>query len=107
MGVAGVPGGGVLVSQCKYRCADLMREVSAVWLWECIITGHNKAPQRECIRAQGHLREGPSEKEIVMKRTINFLALFIASLFITAGVWAQSVKATIPFNWTVNGTYVP
>jgi len=42
-----------------------------------------------------------------MKRTINFLALFIASLFITAGVWAQSVKATIPFNWTVNGTYVP
>jgi hypothetical protein len=42
-----------------------------------------------------------------MKRTINFLALFVASLFITAGVWAQSVKATIPFNWTVNGSNVP
>ena len=42
-----------------------------------------------------------------MKRILNFLALFVASLFITAGVWAQSVKATIPFNWTVNDTNVP
>jgi hypothetical protein len=42
-----------------------------------------------------------------MKRTINLIALFVASLFITAGVWAQSVKAVIPFNFTVNGSYVP
>jgi hypothetical protein len=42
-----------------------------------------------------------------MKRTINLIALFVASLFITAGVWAQTVRATIPFNFTVNGSYVP
>ena len=42
-----------------------------------------------------------------MKRTINLIALFVASLFITAGVWAQSVKANIPFDFTVNGSYVP
>ena len=42
-----------------------------------------------------------------MKRSINLIALFVASLFITAGVWAQTVKATIPFNWTVDGTNVP
>ena len=30
-----------------------------------------------------------------------------ASIFITAGVWAQSVKATIPFDFTVNNTLVP
>jgi hypothetical protein len=42
-----------------------------------------------------------------MKRTINLIALFVASLFITAGVWAQTVKATIPFDWTVNGNSVP
>ena len=42
-----------------------------------------------------------------MKRTLNLIALFVASLFVTAGVWAQTVRATIPFNFTVNGTYVP
>ena len=42
-----------------------------------------------------------------MKRTIAAIALFAASIFITAGVWAQSVKATIPFDFTVNNTLVP
>ncbi len=43
-----------------------------------------------------------------MKRTINLIALFVASLFITAGVWAQTgEEQTIPFNFTVNGSYVP
>jgi hypothetical protein len=42
-----------------------------------------------------------------MKRTIAVIALFVASIFITAGVWAQSVKATIPFDFTVNNTIVP
>jgi hypothetical protein len=41
-----------------------------------------------------------------MKRTIA-IALFVASLFITAGVWAQSVKATVPFDFTINNTTVP
>jgi hypothetical protein len=39
-----------------------------------------------------------------MKRII---ALFVASIFITAGVWAQSVKATVPFGFTVDNTFVP
>jgi len=42
-----------------------------------------------------------------MKRTIAAIALIVASIFITAGVWAQSVKATIPFDFTVNNTSVP
>lgn len=44
-----------------------------------------------------------------MKRTIATLALFVASTFITAGVMAQDhqVKATVPFNFTVNGTAMP
>ncbi len=44
-----------------------------------------------------------------MKRIVNAIALFVASTFITAGVWAQDhqVKATVPFNFTVNGTSVP
>jgi hypothetical protein len=42
-----------------------------------------------------------------MKRTIGAIALFVASVFITAGVWAQSVRATIPFAFTVNDTSVP
>ena len=41
-----------------------------------------------------------------MKRTIAAIALFVASIFITAGVWAQSVKATIPFDFIVNNTTV-
>ena len=42
-----------------------------------------------------------------MKRTINLIALFVASLFITAGVWAQTVKQ--PFRSTLQSTvrYVP
>lgn len=39
-----------------------------------------------------------------MKRII---ALFVASIFITAGVWAQSVKATVPFGFTVDDMFVP
>jgi hypothetical protein len=42
-----------------------------------------------------------------MKRTIAAIALFVASLFITAGIWAQGVKATVPFGFTVNSRYVP
>ena len=42
-----------------------------------------------------------------MKRTIAAIALFVASIFITAGVWAQSVRATIPFDFTVANTTVP
>ena len=42
-----------------------------------------------------------------MKRITSAIALFVASIFITAGVWAQSVKATIPFDFTVNNTTVP
>jgi len=42
-----------------------------------------------------------------MKRTTSAIALFVASLFITAGVWAQSVKANIPFDFKVNNTTVP
>ena len=53
------------------------------------------------------MRTDLKKKEIVMKRTIAAIALFVASIFITAGVWAQSVKATIPFDFTVNNTTVP
>ena len=42
-----------------------------------------------------------------MKRIIAAIALIVASVFITAGVWAQSVRATIPFAFTVNDTSVP
>ena len=42
-----------------------------------------------------------------MKRITSAIALFVASIFITAGVWAQSVKATIPFDFTVANTTVP
>jgi len=42
-----------------------------------------------------------------MKRITSALALFVASLFITAGVWAQAVKATVPFDFTINSTTVP
>jgi hypothetical protein len=42
-----------------------------------------------------------------MKRTIAAIALFVASIFITAGVWAQSVKATVPFDFKVNNTSMP
>jgi hypothetical protein len=42
-----------------------------------------------------------------MKRTIATVALFVASLFVTTGVWAQSVKATIPWGFTINSSYVP
>ena len=42
-----------------------------------------------------------------MKRSIAAIALFVASIFITAGVWAQSVEATIPFDFIVNDTTVP
>lgn len=42
-----------------------------------------------------------------MKRTIAAIALFVASCFVTAGVWAQSVKATIPFDFTVSSYAVP
>jgi hypothetical protein len=42
-----------------------------------------------------------------MKRITSALALFVASLFITAGVWAQAVKATVPFDFTINNTTVP
>ncbi len=42
-----------------------------------------------------------------MKRLTSALALFVASLFITAGVWAQAVKATVPFDFTINNTTVP
>jgi len=44
-----------------------------------------------------------------MKRTIAAIALFVASTFITAGVMAQDhqVKATVPFNFTVNNTAMP
>ncbi len=42
-----------------------------------------------------------------MKRTTSAIALFVASLFITAGVWAQSVRANVPFDFTINNTAVP
>ena len=42
-----------------------------------------------------------------MKRTASAFALFVASLFITAGVWAQSVKATVPFDFTIDQATVP
>jgi hypothetical protein len=42
-----------------------------------------------------------------MKRTIVTAALFVASLFTTAGIWAQGVKATVPWGFTVNNSYVP
>jgi len=41
-----------------------------------------------------------------MKRIVAAIALFVASIFITAGVWAQSVKATVPFDFKVNNTSV-
>ena len=44
-----------------------------------------------------------------MNRILSKFSLVIASTLITAGVWAQSpaVKATIPFDFTVNNTTVP
>lgn len=44
-----------------------------------------------------------------MKRTLSSIALFVAATFITVGAWAQdaTVKATIPFNFTVNNNSVP
>jgi hypothetical protein len=42
-----------------------------------------------------------------MKRTTSAIALFVASLFITAGVWAQAVKATVPFDFTIDKTTLP
>jgi hypothetical protein len=68
------------------------------------ITGSRKEKVSE---TQRHPEDRTLKKEIVMKRTINAIALFVASIFITAGVWAQSVKASIPFDFTVNNTTVP
>ncbi len=42
-----------------------------------------------------------------MKRTIAAIALLVASCFVTAGVLAQGVKATIPFDFTVSNNAVP
>jgi hypothetical protein len=42
-----------------------------------------------------------------MKRTIATAALFVASLFTTAAVFAQGVKATVPWAFSVNDSYVP
>jgi hypothetical protein len=44
-----------------------------------------------------------------MKRTIATAALFVASLFTTAGIWAQAqgVKANVPWGFTINDSYVP
>jgi hypothetical protein len=42
-----------------------------------------------------------------MNRTTSAIALFVASLFITTGVWAQAVKANVPFDFTINNTTVP
>ncbi|WP_035356705.1 hypothetical protein [Edaphobacter aggregans] len=44
-----------------------------------------------------------------MKRIVKAIALFVAATFITAGVWAQDhkMKATVPFNFTVNGNSLP
>ena len=43
-----------------------------------------------------------------MQRTIAATALFVASIFITTGAWAQSVTATVPFDFTINNnTVVP
>jgi hypothetical protein len=84
-------------------------ELEFRWLWPqaCNITGqNNRLPNRKISGIQRHL-EGTSQKEIVMKRTIAAIALFVASLFITAGVWAQAVKATVPFDFTVNNTTMP
>lgn len=41
-----------------------------------------------------------------MKYVASKVALFIAALFVTGGVWAQDheVKATVPFAFTVNST---
>lgn len=41
-----------------------------------------------------------------MKYIASKVALFIAALFVTVGVWAQDhqVKATVPFAFTVNST---
>jgi hypothetical protein len=44
-----------------------------------------------------------------MKRSLFAIALLVASTFVTAGALAQShrVKATVPFDFTVNGSAVP
>jgi hypothetical protein len=63
--------------------------------------------QKESIRSHEVPGRRHLQKEIVMKRTTSAIALFVASLFITAGVWAQSVKANIPFDFKVNNTTVP
>ena len=42
-----------------------------------------------------------------MKRIASAFALFVASLFITAGVSAQSVKVNVPFSFTIGNRTMP
>ncbi|WP_263365340.1 hypothetical protein [Edaphobacter bradus] len=44
-----------------------------------------------------------------MKYIVSKIALFVAAISITCGVWAQArgVKATVPFAFTVNDTVFP
>jgi hypothetical protein len=44
-----------------------------------------------------------------MKRIVSAIALLVASTFVTTGAWAQDhqVRATIPFDFTVNGSAAP
>jgi hypothetical protein len=46
---------------------------------------------------------------MVMKRTLFAIALLVAATFVTAGASAQDhrVKATVPFDFTVNGSAAP
>src|ERR1700736_3045176 len=86
-----------------------------LWRWRGAGFGHRHAISQatttdsriESIRNPEAPGRRDLKKEIFMKRTIAAIALFAASIFITAGVWAQSVKATIPFDFTVNNTLVP
>jgi hypothetical protein len=52
-----------------------------------------------------------SQKETVMKRIFSKFSLVVASTLITSGVWAQAqtkaLKATIPFDFTVNNKTLP
>jgi hypothetical protein len=99
--------GGVLVSRCKCTDAAVALEQGGFWPQACNITGQQQAPEKKVSETQRHPEDRTLKKEIVMKRTINAIALFVAAMFITAGVWAPSVKATIPFDFTVNNTTVP
>ena len=69
----------------------------------------NYSSEEKTSERKGAIRKtGLSKKEIFMQRTIAATALFVASILITTGAWAQSVTATVPFDFTINNnTVVP